>query len=234
MVILIESNESEDGLLTCSECGASGYRNLTRHLKSRHQMTPKEYLEKYPDDKVYTDEMQQKFSKGGYAANQAMQDKGLDFSERSRKARKTEIENDPDAYLKRNRKLFQDPEFKDRASQRIMKATRWHGDRYKYNDISFRSTWEVKFAKWLDSEGINFEYEKVKVKYFDPEKQQDRVYYPDFYLPEYNLCIEIKPKVYLNSKVVQAKRDACIKAGYKFEFITQDELQNLSTKLLNV
>lgn len=234
MVIVVESNESSDGTLTCSECGASGYKNLIRHLKSRHQMTPQEYLKKYPDDKVYTDEMQKKFSKGGYSANQSMKDKGLDFSERSRKARKSEIENDPDAYLKRNHKLFQDPGFRDRAAQRIMKANRWHGDRYRYGENSFRSTWEVEFAKWLDSENIHFEYEGVKVKYLDPERGYERTYYPDFYLPDQNLCIEIKPKVYLDSKVVKAKRDACLKAGYKFKFITQDELNNLSTKLLNV
>lgn len=234
MVILRENNEETDGTLVCSECGSSGYQNLTRHLKSSHQMTPQDYLSKHPDDKVYTDEMRKKFSKGGYAANQVMRDNGFDFSERSRKARKTEVENDPDAYLKRNRKLFQDPDFKDRASRRLMKANRWHGDRYRYNGMSFRSTWEVKFAKWLDSEKISFEYEGVKVKYFDPEKGTERTYYPDFYLPDQNLCVEVKPKIYLDSKVVQSKRDACIEAGYKFKFITQDELNNLSTKLLNV
>lgn len=234
MVVLLESNEDENGLLSCSECGVSGYRNLIRHLKSKHQMTPKDYLSKYPDDKVYTDEMQKKFSKGGYAANKAMQDSGFDFSERSQKARASEIENDPDAYLKRNRKLYDDPEFRDRATQRIMKANRWHGDRYRYDGRSFRSTWEVKFAEWLSSNDIKYEYEGVKVKYFDPEKEEYRTYYPDFYLPDFNLCIEVKPEVYLNSPNVIAKKEACLEQGYKFKFITQNELRNLSTDLLNV
>lgn len=197
-------------------------------------MTPKDYLSKYPEDKVYTDEMQKKFSQGGYAANQVMRDQGLDFSERSRKARKTEKENDPEAYLKRNRRLFQDPQFRDRATSRIRNATRWHGDRYQYNGVAFRSTWEVTLAKWLDSEGIVYKYEGVKIKYFDPEKGYERTYYPDFYLPDKNLCLEVKPKMYLDSEVVKSKREACIRAGYKFRFITQDELNNLSTKLLNV
>lgn len=234
MVIVQESNESSDSTLTCSECGASGYQNLIRHLKSKHQMTPKDYLSKYPEDKVYTDEMQKKFSKGGYAANQSMKDQGTDFSERSRKARKTEIRNDPDSYLKRNQRLFQDPGFRERATDRIRSATRWHGDRYQYNGAAFRSTWEVTLAKWLDSEGVSYEYEGVRVKYFDPEKGYERTYYPDFYLPDKNLCIEVKPKTHLSSEVVLAKRDACIKAGYKFLFITQDELNNLSINLLNV
>lgn len=235
MVILVESiNEDENGLLTCSECGATGYQSMVRHLRSVHNMSPTEYLEKHPDDKVYTNEMQKKFSKGGYAANQAMRDKGLDFSERSRKARATEVANDPDAYLKRNRKLYQDPDFRERSVQRVMKIRKWHSDRYNYNGIPLRSSWEVQFAEWLDSENIKYEYEKVKVNYFDPYYQRNRVYYPDFYLPEYNLCVEVKPKVYLDDETVLAKRDACINAGYKFIFITQDELSNLSTKLFNV
>lgn len=234
LVVLKEDNMSSDGTLVCSECGAKGYKNLIRHLKSRHQMTPKEYLSKYPEDKVYTDEVQKKFSKGGYAANQVMQDKGFDFSERSRKARQTELKNDPDAFLKRNQKLYRDPEFKQRATDRIRSATRWHGDRYQYNGVAFRSTWEVKFAEWLDSQGIVYKYEGVKVEYFDPEKSQERTYYPDFYLPDRNLCIEIKPRSSLYSVVVQAKREACIEAGYKFMFITQNELNNLSVNLLNV
>lgn len=197
-------------------------------------MTPKEYIAKYPEDKVYTDEMVSKFSKGGYSANQSMVNKGTDFSERSRKARATEIENDPDAYLKRNQALFKDPEFKERATKRIMKATRWHGDRYRYKDKSFRSTWEVKFAEWMGSENINYEYESIKVKYEDPDTGQMKTYYPDFYLPDFNLCIEVKPVAYINNSSVVAKKNACISQGYKFKFITQNELNNLSTDLLNV
>lgn len=235
MVILIESaNEDENGLLSCSECGATNYQTLIKHIKFKHQMSPKDYLSKYPDDKLYTDDMQKKFSKGGYAANKAMRDKGLDFSERSRKARATELKNDPNAYVKRNQKLYKDPEFRERATQRIMKATRWHGDRYHFNGKSFRSTWEVKFAEWLDSLNINYEYEGVKVQYYDPTKNIYRTYYPDFYFPDINLCVEIKPKMYIEDPSVLAKRDACLENGYKFKFITQDELSNLSTDLFNV
>lgn len=234
MVILIETNIQDNGLLTCSECGAKNYKSLLTHIKRVHKMTMDEYKEKHPDDQLYTDELQKKFSKGGFNANKAMVDKGLDFSERSKKARKTELKNDPDAYLKRNRKLYQDPGFRQRSADRVMKVSKYHGKRYYYNDIPFRSTWEVTFAKWLDSENIKYKYEGVKVIYKDPETDQNKLYYPDFYIPDYNLCIEIKPKCYLGSDRVQAKAKACKDKGYNFKFITQDELSNLSTKLLNV
>jgi hypothetical protein len=236
VVIIVESanNEDENGLLTCSECGLSGYQTMVKHLRRKHNMSPTEYLEKHPNDKVYTDEMQKKFSKGGYAANQAMRDKNLDFSERSRKARATELANDPDAYLKRNRKLYQDPDFKERATQRIMSVTNVHGARYDYNGSSLRSSWEVKFAQWLDSEDIKYEYETVRITYYDPHHKRNRYYYPDFYLPDYNMCVEVKPLCYVDDVTVQAKANATKNSGYNFIFITQKELSNLSTKLFNV
>ena len=231
---IFENNVDSNGRISCSICGASNYQTMIRHLKSKHNLTPKEYQAMFPEDKVFTDEMSSKFSKGGFAANQSMKDKGFDFSERSRKARETELRNDPDSYFKRNQKLYSNPDFKERATSRIMNASPWHRDRYYYKDLSLRSSWEVKFAEWLDSEGINYEYEKVKINYISPNTNSSRTYYPDFYLPDYNLCIEIKPKMYLANPEVIAKAEATKDAGYGYRFITQDELNDLSIKLLNV
>lgn len=33
--------------VVCLECGTGGFRTLTRHLRSAHQMTPKEYRKKH-------------------------------------------------------------------------------------------------------------------------------------------------------------------------------------------
>ena len=234
IVRLLENNIGDDGLLTCSECGASGYKTLIKHIVCIHKMTTQDYLSKYPDDVLYTDEMKQNFSKGGYNANKSMQDKGLDFSDRARKARATEMKNNPDAYYKRNRKLYDNPEFRERAINRLMNTSTWHRDRYKYNNLSLRSSWEVKFAEWLDSQNIEYEYEKLKFNYFDPVRNMNRTYYPDFYLPKYDMCVEVKPKAYINNLDIQSKRKAVEDSGYKFLFITQDELDSLSTDLLNV
>jgi len=55
-----------------------------------------------------------------------------------------------------------------------------------YNHIWMRSSWEIKFAKWLDRHNIEYIYEP---KEFD---LKDTTYTPDFYLPKSNIYIEIK------------------------------------------
>jgi uncharacterized Zn-finger protein len=56
----------------------------------------------------------------------------------------------------------------------------------KYKSIWMRSTWESAFAKWCDKNLIKWQYEP---KTFD---LGNITYTPDFYLPEFNLYIEIK------------------------------------------
>ena len=61
-----------------------------------------------------------------------------------------------------------------------------HGKHIKYRDIWMRSTWEAKYAKYLDENNIDWQYES---KTFD---LGESTYTPDFYLPEKDLYIEIK------------------------------------------
>ena len=61
-----------------------------------------------------------------------------------------------------------------------------NGKRVKYSNIFFRSSWEAKYAKWLDVQKIDWKYES---KTFD---LGDWTYTPDFYLPKTNEYIEIK------------------------------------------
>lgn len=61
-----------------------------------------------------------------------------------------------------------------------------HSKYMKYKKIYFHSSWEVKYAKYLDKQGIKWLYEP---KTFDLE---NTTYTPDFYLPKKNLYIEIK------------------------------------------
>lgn len=61
-----------------------------------------------------------------------------------------------------------------------------HGKRIKYKKYCFRSSWEAKYAKWLDKNKISWLYEP---KTFDLKICS---YTPDFYLPQTNEYIEIK------------------------------------------
>jgi len=61
---------------------------------------------------------------------------------------------------------------------------------FEYKGIKFQGTWEVEFAKYLDNKNIKWERPNKTYKYiFENENHR---YLPDFYLPEYNLYIEIK------------------------------------------
>lgn len=65
----------------------------------------------------------------------------------------------------------------------------------KYKNIWMRSSWEIKYAKYLDSKNIVWKYE---FKRFD---LGNTTYTPDFYLPETNEYIEIKGWWRGNSKL---------------------------------
>lgn len=69
-----------------------------------------------------------------------------------------------------------------------------------------RSSWEVKYAAYLDKEGVDWEYEKYKFKYHDRDNIP-HYYFPDFYLPSEDLFVEIKG--YMTDKD-QYKVDACV------------------------
>ena len=61
-----------------------------------------------------------------------------------------------------------------------------------YKDVFFRSRLEAKWAIFFDELGIKWQYEP---EYDVVEFGIGRVYYkPDFYLPAYDLWVEIKPQ----------------------------------------
>ena len=97
------------------------------------------------------------------------------------------------------------------------KVSQWK--RVKYNDVWMKSSWEVKYAKYLDSKNIKWEYEP---RFFNLKELGN--YFPDFYLPSYNKYIEIKGygklekvnafrKLYPNEVIEVLKRNDLIKLG---------------------
>ena len=58
--------------------------------------------------------------------------------------------------------------------------------------IQMDSSWEVECAKKLDELGVRWERaEDIKLKYID-KRAQTRNYIPDFYLPDYDMYLEVK------------------------------------------
>lgn len=64
-----------------------------------------------------------------------------------------------------------------------------------YLDMYYRSSYELMFLKFCDEYNIKVESAENKkhyVTYFDPSGKKRR-YFPDFYLPDFEITVEIKP-----------------------------------------
>lgn len=66
-----------------------------------------------------------------------------------------------------------------------------------------------------------------RIKYKD-ENGKTRFYYPDFYLPDYNIIVEVKPLALLSNERVILKADAAMKE-YDYVLITEEELKDLDS-----
>ena len=54
--------------------------------------------------------------------------------------------------------------------------------------MTFRSSWEVELAELMTDLGIEFKYEPFRYYY----RAEQCSYLPDFYLPQFNVYIEVK------------------------------------------
>lgn len=87
--------------------------------------------------------------------------------------------------------------------------TTWEGIQ-----VFYRSSYELEFAKKLDSEKIPYRMESLRVPYWDSGKQRQRVAIPDFYLPETGEIIEVKSFYTYKKREMQDKFEAYVKLGY--------------------
>ena len=100
---------------------------------------------------------------------------------------------------------------------------------YEYNGIKYRSKWEIECAKHLDTYNIKYVYERLAIPY--EYNSETHMYFPDFYLPEYNMLLEVKPKEKI-SEVSEIKRVATEKLGYKFRYVVREDLDNFRDLVL--
>lgn len=102
---------------------------------------------------------------------------------------------------------------------------------YKKTELYYQGTYELDFLK-------NY-YDKIKIengksiKYI--HNNENKYYLPDFYLPNYNLVIEIKSTYYykLHEQLNISKKEYTLKNGYNF-IIIMDKNYDEFNKLINV
>lgn len=124
--------------------------------------------------------------------------------------------------------LWKDPEYYKRrqrsAQKQQLESSNWRAvTRDKYNGTWYRSKWESYFAKKCDDSEIEFEYEGESFAYSKDDNGFIRKYIPDFYLPQYEIFIEIKPEVFID-ELAKLKSEGVKRTGNKFMFITEKEL----------
>ena len=74
---------------------------------------------------------------------------------------------------------------RNNSYRRIMRHTQ------EYNGTLYDSSWEVDFAKRLDSLGVSYERPKIPIPYIGVDGLQHN-YFPDFWIPEIQKFVEIK------------------------------------------
>lgn len=112
-----------------------------------------------------TDETKKKLSDAG---------KGYKWTEERKKkhsdSMKKAVKENPDSYTKNN------------VCGRVKNI--------EYKGVVLKGQWELKTAQWLDSNNIAWDYEPQGFVYIWNETE--RIYYPDFYLKEFDLYVEVK------------------------------------------
>jgi hypothetical protein len=99
-----------------------------------------------------------------------------------------------------------------------------------YNDkLYYQGTYELDFLNLCNRIGIiDIIKRGPTIKYND-----DKVYYPDFFIDKYNLIIEIKSKYTYNLHLEknEKKMNSCIDYGYDFLFIIDKDYFHFLSKL---
>lgn len=90
----------------------------------------------------------------------------------------------------------------------------WEGNIYH-----LRSSYEDIYANELDRNKIKYDYENLRIKYWDSQKHEYRSAIPDFYLINENMIVEIKSSYTLDLQNMKDKKKSYLENGYKFKCI---------------
>jgi len=97
--------------------------------------------------------------------------------------------------------LMTDEDVKPKAKAKAKKKTRKKGELWSKRslyttvdgfDVMMDSTWEVALAKKLDELGIKWRRDESMILEYRTVRGRKRKYIPDFYLPDYDLYVEVK------------------------------------------
>ena len=134
----------------------------------------------------------------GLKTHQLRCKKNPDRKELSESTRKKISENS----RRQMTEFYKDDKNKDLWSDKMLKAVRDNPDSYsksnvsgrvkmyEINDTQVKGTWELEVAKFLNENNIKWTNDIKGINYYWEGK--NRLYFPDFYLPESDMYIEVK------------------------------------------
>lgn len=128
--------------------------------------------------------------------------------------------------------LWQDETYRKNRSEQGKKQMRINAlnpefnkfHRVEYNGRTYRSKLEVKFVKIFDKLNIKNEYETVRLPYED-ENGDTHIYITDFFLPEFDTIVEVKPECFVDS-LNHGKSQTVKSHGYNYVILTEKDLSS--------
>ena len=80
---------------------------------------------------------------------------------------------------------------KIRKYQNGSRKPEWYFNINEGKEVLLESSWEIEIAKFLDEHRIKWIRPKF-INWFDEHKQKNRIYFPDFYLTDYDIYLDPK------------------------------------------
>ena len=96
--------------------------------------------------------------------------------------------------------------------------TTWTGE-----EVFLRSSYELDYAEYLDSNQISYSVEELRIEYFDSQQNKTRIAIPDFYISSTNEIVEIKSDFTLDIQEMLDKFKAYKNLGYIPKLILEKE-----------
>ena len=118
-----------------------------------------------------------------------------------------------------------------RIRKGLIKPYNSYGKRIAYispisGNLILRSYWEKEMANHLDDLNIKWMYEPFVISYWNRERKLNANTIPDFYIPKYNLIIEVKGSDF-DSSETRDKIKGIKKAGYNVILIGRKLLEKI-------
>lgn len=101
--------------------------------------------------------------------------------------------------------------------------------KYNYKGVSLDGTWELLFAQYLDENNIRWERPKIPFEYIYNETTH--LYYPDFYLSDIKIYVEIKG---YERDIDRIKWESVRNSGYKIIIIKYSQINQIRNKTFDI